>query len=232
MNNKRPYGKAFATTVQRKPFRPFPQNTTPMVLYRTPSNFASLTNPPYKKTPVEKKNVDFNGSVGQLGTAPNTWSELDCINSLPQGTSGSERIGRKIQLRSMLIRWNDSANAIGKAIRVLVVYDRQGEGSIAPPIVSILATDSINSPMALGTSDRFVVLVDEMIEPIPNGVAASSTRAGKIYRKINLPMQFLNAGGAIADISSGAIYIACCCANSNVAGSGIGYYSRIRYTDV
>lgn len=225
MSTKRTYGQAFTTIVPKKPFRPFPQNTTPpMVLYRKPYQF-SLSNPPFKKTPVEKKNVDFPGSIGNQGSS--VWSELDCINSLPQGTSGGERIGRKIQLRSMLIRWNASTSATNASIRILIVYDKQGEGLTAPPITSVLATNNFNSPMAMGTSDRFVVLADQ----ISNAPGQNVLRADSFYRKINLPMQFLNAGGAIADISSGAIYIMSCVLNGPT-GAGIGYYSRIRYTDV
>lgn len=195
-----------------------------MVLYRKPYQF-SLTNPPFKKTPIEKKNVDITGSIGVVSGG--LWSEVDCLNVLPQGTSGGERIGRKIQLRSLLIRWNVSLNAIATAVRILVVYDKQGDSAIAPTIPSILATNNFNSPMAMGQSERFIVLADE----INNCQVSDGYRAGQMYRKINLPEHFLNAGGTIADISSGGIYIMCCALNAPT-GAGIGYYSRIRYTDV
>lgn len=191
----------------------------------------SLTNPPYFRTPVEKKNIDFSTSMGIL--AVNQWSEIDLLNGCGQGANAGERIGRKIQLRSLLFRWNDSANAAQKVIRLLIVYDKQTDGAIIPPITTILAANTINAPMAMGTSERFVVLVDEYIQPeggTPPG-GGSPTRAGKIYRKINLPQHFLNAGNTIGDISSGAIYAACCVQSAPI-NSGIGYFSRVRYTDV
>lgn len=190
----------------------------------------SLTNPPYFRTPVEKKNIDVSASMGIL--APNQWSELDLLNGCGQGANAGERIGRKLQLRSLLFRWNDSAQAAGKIIRILIVYDKQTDGAVIPPITTILANNTINAPMAMGTSERFIVLVDEYVDAIAGQAAVGSpTRGGKIYRKINLPQHFLNAGNALADISSGAIY-AMCCVYGSPTNSGIGYFSRIRYTDV
>jgi len=227
MNNKRPYGKAFATTVQRTPFKPFPQNTTPMVLYRTPSQFKSLTNPRQGRIWPEKKNVDLEGSVGNLSSG--TWSEIELLNGIANGNSASSRIGRKIQLKSLLFRWIQSSSAGNQPIRIVIVYDKQADG-VLPGIEEILQggpTPTFNSPMNLANADRFVILADEM----STATAQNGIRADKIYRKINLPQTFNASTAGIIDVTSGAIYVLSCVGNG-VAGAGVGYYSRIRYTDV
>lgn len=226
MSTKRTYGKAFGVPVQTKPFKPFPQNTRPMVLYRTPSQYKSLTNPPQGRIWPEKKNVDVTGSIGAV--AIGAWSEVDLLNGIPNGANAIERIGRNIQLKSLLVRWNQSSSASVSPIRILIIYDREAAQTI-PTITEILQNNSFNSPMALANSDRFVVIHDEI--SISNAQVANVTRADKIYKKLNLPQKFATAGGTVADITHGAVYIMCCCVNTPI-GSGIGYQSRIRFTDV
>lgn len=228
MSTKRTYGKAFAVPVQKRPFKPFPQNTAPMVLYRTPSQFNSLTNPPQGRIYPEKKNIDVEGSIGTVGT----WSELDCLNAATAGAGANARIGRKTQLKSLLVRYNVSTAAQSTDVRILIVYDKQSDG-LTPDITQILsggATPTYNAPMNLSNSDRFVVLADEIDHTYAGGANAYS-RSGKIYRKLNLPEHFNGTGGAFSDISSGAIWIMCS-VSSGGGGAGIGYYSRIRFTDV
>lgn len=230
MNNKRPYGKAFATTVQRKPFRSFPQNTTvnttPMVLYRTPSQFKSLTNPPQGRIWPEKKNTDRSASLGNVGSA--AWSELDCLNGITQGISANERVGRKIQMKSLQVRWSESTTASLSALRILVVYDR--DGLPLPFITDVLSVDNFNSNMQLSNSDRFVVLHDEVI-PCEVSGPTNNRRAGKFYIKLNLPTMYQGTTNAGGDISHGSLWIMSNSLNGPI-GAGIGYNSRVRYTDV
>lgn len=224
MNNKRPYGKAFGVTVQRKPFKPFPQNTTPMVLYRTPSQNRSLINPPYKRVAPEKKNVDVLGSVGLTNSAG--WSEVDLLNGMAEGTDGAgQRIGRKIQMSSILLRYVTSSTLGAQPFRVLIIYDKQSDGNL--PGSANIVQDGLNflSPMNLNQSDRFVVIADEMINP-----NTQFTTTGTIYRKLNLPVHYQSNTALITGMASGSVYVLCG-ANGTI-GSGIGYYSRIRYTDI
>jgi len=234
MSTKRTYGKAFAVPVQKKPFRPFPQNTAPMVLYRTPSQFKSLTNPPQGRVWPEKKNVDYPGSIA---SGPNgVWSEIDLVNGFAQGAGQNQRIGRKVQMKSMIFRYTMNTNAYAADQRILIVYDKQSDG-ILPLITDILQNDpgsglnpTYNAPMNLNNSDRFVILADE-IDHTYGGGSAVYARSGKMYRKINLPIHFGGTGNTLADISSGSIYVLCATASGG-ANQGIGYFSRIRYTDV
>lgn len=228
---KRTYTQTFGPTTYKKPFKAFPANTTPMVLYRKPNQY-SLTNPPSKSLVPEKKNCDVEGSVGTVGS----WSELDLLTAIPAGAGAQERVGRKIQLKSMMIRWVTSTNASASDVRILVIYDRQPNG-VLPTISEIVqgiaspTNPTYNAPMNLGNSDRFVVLVDEISHTLLGNAQGINQRTGKIYRKINLPMQFNNQLGDITGISTGSIYIMTA-TPSGTSGQGLGYYSRIRFTDV
>lgn len=232
---KRTYGQAFGVSVQKKPYLP---NTTGMVMYRKPNQY-SLTNPRQKSLAPEKKNVDVSGSVGTA--AGSSWSEIDLLNGVAAGTGPTDRIGRKTQMKSLVFRWQTSSSASVFPIRIMIVYDRQPSGVI--PVVSEILSAVIPSPsdpnfisnMNLDNSDRFVILADEIDQPPSLILTTNGTplRTGKIYRKINLPTVFTNPGANIADISTGAVYIFTCVLGS-VPNSlaGIGYNSRIRYTDV
>lgn len=232
MNNKRPYGKAFAVPVQRKPFRTFPQNTTattqPMVLYRTPSQFKSLTNPPQGRIWPEKKSLTLAGSIGMLGTG--IWSELDFLNGIANGANFDQRVGRKIQLKSLFIRWNESSTApSSNPLRILVVYDKAPEQAL-PTLLEVVTPNTFNAMNQLSNGDRFITLSDEIHQGIGSG-SSTVLRAGTIYKKLNLPSVYIDASNTIADITTGAIFIACIYP-FGILGNGIGYQSRVRYTDV
>jgi hypothetical protein len=197
-----------------------------MVLYRTPSQFKSLTNPPQGRIWPEKKNTDRGGSVGNLG--PSIWSELDNLNGVANGAGQSERVGRKIQMKSLLVRWSESTLASESALRILVVYDRDAD--TVPVITDVLVSDNFNSNMQLANSDRFVVLHDEVI-PCVVGAPTGIRRAGKFYIKLNLPTVFSGTTNLPPSISHGGLWIASCVVNG-LATAGIGYNSRVRYTDI
>lgn len=205
-------------------------NTQPAkaIIYR-PMGRRSLINPRTGPIQPELKNVDVAGSIGVLVGVQ--WSELDLLNPLASGSNSSQRIGRRVQLKSLLFRWNASSFTSTSAIRILIVYDRDTNGAI-PTITDVLSLENFNAPNNLSEGSRFVVLVDEIHELVtPQGFA----RAGKIFKKINLPMTFNNsAQGDITSIEEGAIYAMVATPFGGVQNqtNGIGYYSRIRYTDV
>jgi len=213
---KRTYKKAFK-----------PQNQ--MVLYKRPK-YVSLTNPPTKAIRPEKKNRDSSGSTGNIGTS--TWSELDYLNLIGAGTNEQERIGRLIQMKSIQIRWYTATQTSGQDVRILVIYDKSPQGAL-PSIGEILAVDNYNTTMNLDNASRFIILHDEINHPITSSSLGTglAQRSGNIYKKINLPVTYGTTSGEITSTKEGAVYIMSC-ALSGGPGSGIGYYCRIRYTDV
>jgi len=206
------------------------QNATvsPMVLYKAPRQ-RSLANPPFKGVSPEAKNRDTAGSIGVLqGT---NWSELDLLNPITSGATASDRIGRNVQLKSVLFRWNFSTNN-QYATRIVLIYDRE-PNLVLPDVSEIYASTGgtgFNTPLNLANGNRFVILHDEIVNP----QWAGGNTAGKVYRKLNLPMKFTNTSSTdISTITEGAIYAACAIPISpSVSTIGIGYVSRVRYTDV
>lgn len=215
----------------RKEVNTQPKKQLPMVLYKAPRG-RSLTNPKTGPTPPELKFVDVAGSIGVV--VASQWSELDFLNPINTGTTASQRIGRRLQMKSLLFRWNASTVISNLSLRILIVYDKEPNG-LLPLITDVIEADNYNSPMNLSNSNRFVILADEIHDVntfTPN--SNTSMRSGKIFKKLNLPCGF-NALSTldVTSITQGAIFAMCAIpSNAGSAGIGIGYFSRIRYTDV
>jgi len=181
----------------------------------------------------EMKFVDVSVSAATaIGAA--TFSAAQLLNGIQQGSDATNRVGRKINLKSLYLRYNFSLSATstnGGTCRILVVYDKQANAA-APAITDILLADAFTSPNNLSNRDRFVTLVDHVTPSI--GTAANWAVADVCYRKINLETMF-NSGnaGTIGDITSGSVY--CFYAQSGAIGTAapaLTYRARIKFTDV
>lgn len=170
----------------------------------------------------EKKNVDGTPSLTSVGTA---WSALSLINSIAQGAGGTQRIARKVNMVSLLVRASLTTAATGN-LRWMVVYDHAPQGAL-PAITDILVVDSINSPQNLNNNDRFMIIHDELINSNSGGTVI---HVSKFFRKFNPGLQsvWTNAAtGTIADVTTGAVYV---CAVGTAAVT-LNAYTRIRFTD-
>jgi len=155
------------------------------------------------------------------------------LNGLVPGSLATQRIGRKVTIKSLYIRCTvqlATTSVRGGNIRMMVVYDKQANGA-APAVTDILVDDAFYSVNNLSNRDRFVTLVDHVFNPI--GTATDYQQSVVIHKKLNLETMF-NAGsaGTIGDITSGSIYILF--AQSGTIGTGnptATWTSRIRYTD-
>lgn len=156
------------------------------------------------------------------------------LNGLVPGSGASNRIGRKVTIKSLYIRCTiqlATTSVRGGNVRMMVVYDKQANAT-APAVTDILLDDSFYSANNLSNRDRFVTLVDTVSEPI--GTATVYGQSMVVHKKLNLETMY-NAGaaGTIGDITSGSIYIMF--AQSGTIGTGnptATWTSRIRYTDV
>lgn len=160
------------------------------------------------------------------------------LNGMASGADASSRIGRKVNLKSLLIRWSFAAGAAttwDTNFRILVVYDKQAGGA-APAITDILLTDNFNSQNNLSNRDRFVTLCD-YITPKNIGGANNgcvTTDDGVIFKRFNLEEMF-NAGsaGTIADITTGSIYYFVAQTGAALtANLSQSTRARVRYTDL
>lgn len=181
----------------------------------------------------ELKFVDVSYGT-DVTVSTSAWSAGVLLNGLANGSDASTRIGRKITMKSLLIRFYATMAATstgGSVIRYLVVYDKQANAT-APAITDILLADEFSSYNNLSNRDRFVTLVDYITEPISDNGAKST--GGVIFKRINLETMF-NAGsaGTIGDITSGSVYIFNCQTGGiATAAPNCVARCRIRYTDV
>jgi len=156
------------------------------------------------------------------------------LNGLVPGSTASQRIGRKVTIKSLLVRYSwglATTSTGGSPLRILIVYDKQAN-AVAPAITDILLTDTFHSANNLSNRDRFVTISDIITDPVSTG--DSFAVAGVIYKKLNLETMY-NAGtaGTIGDISSGSIYMFVA-QTGRIATASPEFSStvRIRYTDV
>jgi len=168
---------------------------------------------------------------GTAFTAPNAPSLL---NGLVPGSSASERIGRKITIKSVLIRWQaflDPASVGGTPLRIMVFYDKQANAA-DPAVTDVLLNNQFTSANNLSNRDRFVTIFDNITEVV--STQNNFAIAGTLYKSLNLETMY-NAGnaGTIGDISSGSIYImAAQSGKVTVQPVNIVAQCRVRYTDV
>lgn len=188
---------------------------------------------PIQGSKAERKFVDVS-SLETPGTGATTFSTPVLLNGLAEGTSATTRIGRKIVMKSLLLRYTWSLGATstrGACCRIIIVYDRQAN-TAAPAVTDILLTNNVLSPNNLSNNERFVCLVDEITQPV--SVENNYQVMGQVYRKINLMTRFDDGTGAtIADVTTGSVYMMVAQTGGVATESPVlTYRTRIRFLDV
>lgn len=199
----------------------------------------------------ERKFIDqqgaFNYNTQTVGAGSSGLSGVPIIevfNAVVQGTDSITRIGRKIMMTSLQLRYdcNVSLAATGVPpaglqagdIRLLVVYDSQTNGA-APIYSDILQATTTGSaftaPMNLNNRERFKVIFDKIRHLDPQGPASQSF---KLYKKCRLPVIF-NSGnaGTVADIQTGGVFLMTISTVQATAAAANGgfLWTRVRFRD-
>ena len=206
----------------------------------------------------EKKGMDTAISFAQIPSTVNDNSGMIVLNLIQQGAGSWNRVGRKVNLRSIRIRGEithiqttASGNTFGQTVRCVVVWDKQPSSGTIPQwqdMFGFTAQDgtegtSMYAPIRYDNMDRFSILRDVTYDPQPG---AKSGNPDVIYY-YNTIDEYIRLGDrecvfsgqsnpmTIADISSGAIYF-CVRAkinNVNAVQSSINNMTaRLRYTDL
>lgn len=169
----------------------------------------------------EKKLID----VAVTAYDVNTTGSFTLLNGCVQGSDYTQRIGRKILLKSVYIRGfvtpqqavvpSAATASVAQQVRMILFVDSQPNGA-APAVTDLLNTAHPASQLNLNNRDRFKVLRDEVINfgPLMPGVGTFAELGAdligdvNVYKKLNLETIY-NAGnaGTIADINSGALYM-------------------------
>lgn len=193
----------------------------------------SLANPHPRPLKIpEVKNFEAGGTIATTFNA-STFAAPSLLNGLQYGTAANQHVGRKVMLRSILIRMTSNlgpTSTQGANTRVLVIYDRQTNGA-APAALDITTANDFWSVMNLNNSDRFVVIFDKILPAISQN--GNWSVAKKVYKKLSLDMIF-NAGstGTVTDIQTGSLYLLVGINGTmGVANGGFTFTSRIRFVD-
>lgn len=181
-----------------------------------------------KSSKHEIKSVDVPAS----NTAISTTASFALLNGMVQGTTQWNRIGRRVQMKSIAIRGRIYYNQAGGApgadyLRVMLIYDRQPNGA-APAIGDIIAaTDQAGTTtttcfdgLNMSNADRFKVLREYVLHiPSPAAIAGGANQALQVEGAEKLGFKwFVKLGGlethfktgnagTIADISTGSLYL-------------------------
>ena len=206
----------------------------------------------------EKKGMDTAISFAQIPSTVNDNSGMIVLNLIQQGAGSWNRVGRKVNLRSLRIRGDiiyqqttTSGFTQGQTVRCVVVWDKQPSSGTIPQwqdMFGFTAQDgtegtSMYAPIRYDNMDRFSILRDVTYDPQP-GAKSGNPDIVAYYNTID---EYIRLGDrecvfsgqsnpmTIADISSGAIYF-CVRAkinNVNAVQSSINNMTaRLRYTDL
>lgn len=169
----------------------------------------------------------FNSALDQTGA-------VTLLNAVATGTDFTNRIGRKVCWKSVLIQGHTSPTAniaAGCYGRIMIIYDSQPNGAL-PSATDVLLSNAPNSPMNLNNRDRFKILWDKRVTAGAYNVTASTAVADRTvtevrkYKKINLETIFDGTTAAIADIQSGSIFMLT--TGSATAGNGLTLNCTVR----
>lgn len=183
----------------------------------------------------ELKTIDIGtGAVNPVPTA----GQITLLNGVAQGTDYTARIGRKIEMTSVLLRFwflpITTSAPVGDACRVIVFHDAQTNAA-APIVTDVLNAADYLSPNNLNNRDRFTTLWDKTITMNPVVYAAAApttgnpvTKALKLYRKIRKEVIFGGTAATVGSITSGGIFLLLISAEAQMQ---LSVNSRIRFKD-
>lgn len=175
---------------------------------------------------LELKN--FDAPVSALALTSNVFTAGQPANLIVTGDTALDRTGRKVLMKSFYLRYSFASSAAANAtqVRILVVYDKQTNGTL-PAITDVVTVNDALALNNLNNSQRFVTICDH-ISPMTPFVTANSN--GVIFKKLNLEAMYSASTGAITDIATGSIVVFIAPLGL-VNTSTISYKARIRFAD-
>lgn len=224
-------------TLKRNPTNPQAGSSQPKKKSRKSKNsyVRSLPSPEfkYKDTTVAATTIAATGNI----LSPS-------LVLLAAGTGESERIGRRIRLTALSMRYvallpnTTLASATDDGVRIIVFHDKQTNGAAAT-VADILAdaTPSYLSFNNLSNKSRFTILADKWIDISATAGAYTGTNdawadkgvTGSIHLSLNnVPIEYAGTGATIAELKSNNIGVLCI---SDAGRIKVKHNTRVRYTD-
>ncbi len=160
------------------------------------------------------------------------------LNIVPQGVLENERVGRKMTIKKIgirfLLQFNSSTTETAEVVRVIVVQDKQTNGA-AFAITDVLQTASEGSFNNLSNKSRFLILMDRY-ESINKKTDIGTNvnefvQAWSWFKDVNIPIEFDNSAATGALTTQRTNNIAVFGITLNSTTISLGYTCRIRYVD-
>lgn len=203
---------------------------------------------PYSCVPrVEHKFLD--GTSGPITALVAGAFMHTTLNFVAQGTTQSQRVGRKITVKSLEVRGDIKLPDTGSLlfmdnrVRLIFFIDKQTNGAAATldEIINLSGTVTINSFRDLANQQRFRIIYDQWFDLPVRAVLQDSAATGdsvpielgfKFKKALNLPIMFDDgvSTGAISSQRSNNIG-SFCIASQSVIAPIVSYTFRIRFTD-
>lgn len=179
--------------------------------------------------------------IASASYAVDTTGSVTLLNTVAQGAGVSQRVGKKIVLKSLQGRGLMQNGSTGTAndVAFLIVYDKRPTGAL-PAVTDILALSSSQAMNNDANGGRFSILKRVDTYLVGNLTAAANyTEIAVRDCDFFLPLKGLPtvykaaATGAIGDIEEGALYLVTI--GGTAAGTGAASLSltmRMRFVDV
>ena len=157
---------------------------------------------------MEAKVVDTDPANYSMDTT----GSITLINGVATGSDFTDRIGRKIILKSVYVRGiikpvdSQTNDAL---CRMMVVYDMQANGA-APAITDILKSATSQSQLNMNNRDRFKIIFDKVVALGARDIASGYTGLVNVvpikkYKKLRHETVFSGTLSTIGSISTGAL---------------------------
>jgi len=209
-------------------------------------NGKKQSNGKYSKAPLATRG--FYGNVGvktdelktidlNFGYNPqaNSGTNINLINGVAQGTDYNARVGRKLVMKSLFIRFQKEFSTTAPTkpvnIRVIVVLDKQTNGVLFSNanLLQFVASagQSLTSPINLDNRDRFVIIKDKTLSL--NGTA-QATCFFKAFKRLDHEVIYGGTGATVGNITSGSLNIVTITDYSPI-DMIVNFNTRVRFSD-
>lgn len=132
--------------------------------------------------------------------------EIIILNAMPQGIGDTNRIGDKVQITSVWLKYcidiGDNSLRSGNTIRVLLFWDKQNNVPLTADVLSLVGTvEVIDAHYIYDNIHAFQILYDKKFDCIQN----SDQQIHSINRRIRMKNKYTQFFGGTTNIVTGSL---------------------------
>lgn len=194
---------------------------------------------------IELKNSDYTLISGSVAPAPYTvgvggaqgqWY-ISPILAIGRGTGPTDRVGRLLTIRNIEMKgtlYPDATETLGGYTRIMLVLDKQANGTQVLLSTDIFEVDQCISPMNLSNANRFVKLLDITTDTVSGAVSSEPERwCTHIDECLDTAIKVTFNGSAVLGwpmVETNNVYL-CFAGAGFIVGGFLDLYIRFLYTD-